>query len=143
MGMDSFFLQKKDTLNLDRQVSTLLTVFQSLHYSYHIWSSDNCYCSISINEESTNKGLVLHIYGTPNPLVEGEYDWIAPNLEPTLLFEDITLREDMVLNVLSNYIQKYPDGVFYNEMEWFYTKEDIERIQCKAAQDWCYLKPED
>ena len=45
----------------------------------------------------------------------------------------------MVLEILFEYLKFHPDDIFYNEVEWDYTKRDIDEIYLKPSKkDWWY-----
>ncbi len=140
-----YISSEKNTIDLDEQVSALTSILKSLGYLYHIWKdNDTTYCSIGITErKEPMRGIVLYVYGESDPLFEHDYDWIEHDLSTALLFEDVSNREDMLLEILFRYSLLHPQGYFYNESDWFYSSSDIQCIY-KSGQweNWCYLKPQ-
>lgn len=70
------------------------------------------------------------------------FSWVTPNLYAAILIEDIFDSEDSILKILHMYLKIHPDEYFYAETDWFYDKDDIDRIY-KSSEwyHWCYRKP--
>lgn len=70
------------------------------------------------------------------------FSWISPNLYVAILIEDLFDSEDSILEILHEYLQIHPDEYFYAEENWFYNKDNIEKIHESGKWfHWCYKKP--
>ena len=58
---------------------------------------------------------------------------------------NISENEKSVLKILYEYFKLYPNEYFYSEEEWFYDKNNIERIYFENPYDskWCYRNPKE
>lgn len=145
MGLSGMILRKTKELELKKTKKRVISILESLGYTCYLWNEDlkgEDYCSISVNERPYERGFVMWLYGKPDLYDQEEFKWIDSNLNQVINIEDITDREDMILKFLHKYFKYYPNDYFNNEMEWFYTKEDIDRIYDGSDWEyWCYKKP--
>lgn len=59
-----------------------------------------------------------------------------------MIIEDISDCEKILLDFLYEYLKLNPEDYFYDEEEWYYTYEDIERIKKNVFDPaWCYKNP--
>ena len=130
---------------MDRGLYYLFGIFDSLAYEYYDWdevSKGKHYNSISVGKRESSiddESLIIYIYNTFDPKESIQFNWIGEKLNLIILIENISECEDMVLEILFEYLKFHPDDIFYNEMEWYYTKRDIDEIYLKPSKkDWCY-----
>ena len=138
-------LPKKADINLPTLKSELFGIFDSLAYEYYDWDEvlkGKHYNSISVGKRESSiddESLIIYIYNTFDPKESIQFNWIGEKLNLIILIENISECKDMVLEILFEYLKFHPDDIFYNEMEWYYTKRDIDEIYLKLSKkDWCY-----
>lgn len=60
----------------------------------------------------------------------------------TIIIEDIEECEKILLDFLYEYFKLNPEDYFWNELDWYYTYDDIMRIkQTEFDSSWCYKNP--
>ena len=145
MGLSGMILRKKADINLKKLKSELFGIFDSLAYDYYYWdeaSKGKHYNSISVRKKESSiddESLIIYMYNTFDPKESIQFNWIDEELNLVILIESISECEDMVLEILFKYFKFHQDDIFYNEMEWYYTKKDIDEIYLKPSKkDWCY-----
>ena len=69
----------------------------------------------------------MYLYELQNSKENWHINWIDNNLTEIVIIEDIKYSE-MILEILHKYMQIHPDTIYYTEMDWYYTKEDIDKI---------------
>lgn len=85
---------------------------------------------------------LMYLYSDDN-WVE-RFNWIAEGakLIRVMIIEDISDCEKILLDFLYEYLKINQEDYFYDEEEWYYTYEDIERIKKNAFDPaWCYKNP--
>ena len=72
------------------------------------------------------------------------FDWVLKdgNLIRAIIIEDIAGCEKILLDFLYEYLKLNPEDYFWNELDWYYTYEDIVKIRSKEFDSiWCYKNP--
>lgn len=145
MGISGMVLRKKADMDLYNLKNEMFEIFDSLSYEYNDWnemSEGKPYNSISVRKKSAStddESFIIYLYNTFDPKESIQFNWIDEELNIIILIESISECEDMVLEILFKYLKLYPSDIFYNEMEWYYTKKDIDEIHLKPSRrDWCY-----
>ena len=72
------------------------------------------------------------------------FEWIhkGKNLIRSIIIEDFSGCQKMLLDFLYHYLTLNPYDYFWDEYEWYYSYEDIVKIkQMKFDPDWCYKNP--
>ncbi len=146
MGSSGMVLRKTKELELKKTKKRVISIIKSLGYAYDICNEDldvEGYCTISIgNNLNFDRGFVMWLYGKPDLADQDNFKWIDSDLNQVINIEDISGRIDMILKFLHKYFKYYPNDYFNNELDWFYTKEDIDRIYNGSDWEyWCYKKP--
>lgn len=134
-------LKKKENIGFSKLRDDMITIVKLLGYNCYEWEGTN---SISVDENpdmDSEKGFVMYVYEEYDPLDKGNFDWIEKDLGQVVNIESISGCEDMILRILYEYFKIYPDDYFYNEMSWYYDKNDIIKIyESSSWDDWCYVK---
>ena len=149
MGISGLFLKKVSWFNSKKTLKDVKEILNTLNFAY-------CIDSVSTNEDSYNLGIndpvcksdfCMYIFDNPKTeyLEDDNFSWISPNLYTAILIEDISENEKSVLKILYEYFKLYPNEYFYSEEEWFYDKNNIERIYFENPYDskWCYRNPKE
>lgn len=85
---------------------------------------------------------LMYIYSDDDCL--DRFDWILKggHLIRSIIIEDIGDCEKILLDFLYEYLKLNPEDIFWDELDWFYTYEDIVKIKQKEFNPyWCYEKP--
>ena len=72
------------------------------------------------------------------------FDWILKDghLIRAVIIEDFDGCEKILLDFLYEYFNLNPEDYFWDELNWYYTQEDIEKSkQEEFDSDWCYKNP--
>ena len=57
-------------------------------------------------------------------------------------FPDYSDQQDLILAMVRELMQRYPQAVFWTTLDWFYTKEDIDNIwQQPFDEEWPFKPP--
>mgnify|MGYP004547459025 FL=1 len=128
MGISGMFLRKITNERLSLIKKEIIDILESLSYNYYDWNENlkgENYCSISVDYNEC--GFIMYLYELQNSKENWHINWIDNNLTEVVIIEDIKYSE-MILEILHKYMQIHPDTIYYTEMDWYYTKEDIDKI---------------
>lgn len=128
MGISGMFLRKITNERLSLIKKEIIDILESLSYNYYDWNENlkgENYCSISVDYNEC--GFIMYLYELQNSKENWHINWIDNNLTEIVIIEDIKYSE-MILEILHKYMQIHPDTIYYTEMDWYYTKEDIDKI---------------
>ena len=128
MGISGMFLRKITNERLSLIKKEIIDILESLSYNYYDWNEnlkEENYCSISVDYNEC--GFIMYLYELQNSKENWHINWIDNNLTEVVIIEDIKYSE-MILEILHKYMQIHPDTIYYTEMDWYYTKEDIDKI---------------
>ena len=133
MGISGMFLRKINGEKLSVVKKELIEILNELHYSYYDFKNDENgkdYCIVSIDnglQGNNQKSFVVYLYGLYNAKENWKLKWINNNLRCVIDIEDIKDCNEMIIEILHRYMKLHPDTIYYTEMDWFYTKEDIDK----------------
>lgn len=85
---------------------------------------------------------VMYLYSNDDCL--DRFDWILKNghLIRAVIIEDFDECERILLDFLYEYFKLNPEDYFWDELDWYYTQEDIVKLKQKEFNsDWCYKNP--
>ena len=122
------FLRKITNERLSLIKKEIIDILESLSYNYYDWNENlkgENYCSISVDYNEC--GFIMYLYELQNSKENWHINWIDNNLTEVVIIEDIKYSE-MILEILHKYMQIHPDTIYYTEMDWYYTKEDIDKV---------------
>ena len=128
MGISGMFLRKITNERLSLIKKEIIDILESLSYNYYDWNENlkgENYCSISVDYNEC--GFIMYLYELQNSKENWHINWIDNNLTEVVIIEDIKYSE-MILEILHKYMQIHPDTIYYTEMDWYYTKEDVDKV---------------
>lgn len=128
MGISGMFLRKITNERLSLIKKEIIDILESLSYNYYDQNENlkgENYCSISV--DYNEYGFIMYLYELQNSKENWHINWIDNNLTEVVIIEDIKYSE-MILEILHKYMQIHPDNIYYTEMDWYYTKEDIDKV---------------
>jgi len=147
MGLDGLILRKKDKMNLEETKDLMISILERLSYSYSMSEEKNkrgrkyYFCGVG-EYRGSEKGFVMYLEGESDPPDRNYEEWIDSDLGKVLHIEDISGSEDMILKILYEYFKVNPNDYFYNILDWYYTKKEIDRIyNSDDWEDWPYKNP--
>ncbi len=129
MGVSGMFLRKINGEKLSIVKKEIIDILNSLHYRYYDWNEDKNgedYCSISVDKNEI--GFIMRLYGLNDCKENWHINWIDNNLNCVVDIEETWNCEEIILEILHKYMQLHPDTIYYEEMNWYYTKEDIDKV---------------
>jgi len=145
MGISGMFLRKINGEKLPVVKKEIIQILNELHYCYYDWKNDEIgedYCIISVDnglEENNEKSFVMYLYGLYHAKENWKLKWISDNLQCVVDIEDIKYCNEMIIEILYRYMKLHPDTIYYDEMDWFYTKQDIDKnYMCCDHINWKY-----
>ncbi|WBW96122.1 hypothetical protein [Oceanirhabdus sp. W0125-5] len=96
------------------------------------------------NEVDTDNQFIMYAYNDVENMLDGIFDFIDEknNYQQCINIEDFRACK-MLLNFIYEYMKLNLYDIFYNELKWYYTFEDIEKIAKSEIFDseWCYKNP--
>ena len=151
MGISGLILRKLKKMNLEETKSTLTSIFDyygcsynaNLYtYNYKGYSYDYYFISVTFHKPKECR-FVMYVFGENIPeYKKGDFEWIDNDLASAINIEDISECEETLIRLLYEYFKYYPEDYFYDEFEWHYNKENINKIyKSKNIAGWCYRKP--
>lgn len=150
MGLSGILLKPKNDIQFDMILCQMKQIIHSLNLICHddIENSRNergeyQYTAISVMDNS-QRGFLMYVYNQSDDIFDTEFDWIQPGrkLNQIVNIENFHDCEDILLDLVYEYLKRNPNDIFYDECDWFYTYEAIKRIkQKKFDPDWCYQSP--
>lgn len=84
----------------------------------------------------------MQIYSNDDCL--DRFDWILSggHLIRAIIIEDFNECEKILLDFLYEYFKLNPEDYFWDELDWYYTQEDIIKLKKEEFDsDWCYKNP--
>ena len=146
MSVSGMFLKKVIFINPHKTLREIINIMDLLGFSYTIdpVTSESQGFQLGIHDPTCNSDFCMYILDKPKIeyMADDDFSWISPNLYVSILIEDLSDNEDSVLKILHEYLQIHPDEYFYTEENWFYNKDDIEKIyESGKWLHWCYKKP--
>lgn len=145
MGLTGSIFRKKDLLSFKETKEIAIKILKSLKYRIKLWNEDlkgKDYCTISVNKDDI--GFVMYIYGKVSAADEYNFSYIDSGITRAIDIEDVSRCEEMILLFLKEYFKYFPNDYFDDDLDWYYTKEDIDRAFKKGDfHEWCYKPPKD
>lgn len=159
MGLSGGFLKEKREIEYPQIMEDVIQIVENIGYihlcceryqgtregKFRIYYYD--YFTINILEdENSEKEFLMYIFGKEDEKYDSTFDWIRKGVDLThvINIEDFSGREDMLLRFAHEYLKKFPNDIFYDELDWYYTKEDIDEIMKRPFdKNWCYKNPKD
>lgn len=152
MGQSGIFLKEKQELVLEKLVESVKLALDKTGYLYLCeyesgWAANDkyeYYCMSVREDKGSEKGFLMYLYGKSKDVYDLEFDWIREGacLNQAVNIEDFYGCEDMLLRFAHEYLKIFPEDIFWDEMDWYYTKADIDYIVCgQYDENWCYMNP--
>lgn len=73
------------------------------------------------------------------------FEWMGRGgtLFRAIVIENISGRGEMLLRFVEEYLKLNPDDIFYDDLKWYYTKDDIDKIIEKKVdpKTWYCINP--
>ena len=154
MGLSGIFLKKRQEIEYPRIVEEIVSILNRIGYICYCeqdqftFSRINFDCSIItvLESENSEKQFLMYVHGQEDEIHGSTFDWIRKGgcLNPVINIENFHDCEDMLLRFAYEYFKKFPNDIFWDDLDWYYTKADIERIMNRPYdKDWCYKNPKD
>ena len=144
MGLTGSIFRKKELLSFKKTKKIAVKILKSLKYRVEILNEyiiEDDYCTISVNKND-NIGFVMYIYGKSSEADEYNFSYIDSGITRAIDIEDISECEEMILRFLKEYFKYFPNDYFDDDLDWYYTKKDIDEIFKNGDfHEWCYKPP--
>mgnify|MGYP005751707407 CR=1 FL=1 len=99
------------------------------------------------DEKILSRQLCVDIFDEPYNLKNNIFEWFDKS---KIFFEAIVVdyfdgNEDLLFKIMFAIVLKYPEAKLWIEEDWFYTLEDLKKIEKNKPfdMDWCYKNPKD
>lgn len=153
MGLSGIILKKKENTDIYKLISDVKKAAEEAGLEPRI----NSILSDSLDEEGvyTTANIantyedvlgaqqwLMYIYSNDDCM--DRFDWIVMEgqLIRAIIIEDIGECEEILLDFLYEYFKLNPEDYFWNELDWYYTHDDIARIKQREFDSaWCYKNP--
>ena len=140
MGLTGSIFRKKELLSFKETKIITIEILESLKYMVDIMDED--YFTISVNKDDI--GFVMYIYSKPHEADEYNFSYIDSGITRAIDIENISECEEMILRFLKEYFKYFPNDYFDDDLDWYYTKKDIdEAFKNGDFHEWCYKPPKD
>lgn len=140
MGLTGSIFRKKELLSFKETKTITIEILESLKYRVGIMNED--YFTISVNKDDI--GFIMYIYSKPHEADEYNFSYIDSGITRAIDIEDVSGCEDMILLFLKEYFKYFPNDYFDDDLDWYYTKKDIdEAFKNGDFHEWCYKPPKD
>jgi hypothetical protein len=105
--------------------------------------SEFCLSDIPLRD-CYERQICFGIADEPYPFKLVYFEWDSPNNEyfKTVVSSDFDGNEDLLFQVLLAVLIEYPDAKVWIEENWFYTLDDLKRINDSYHSRWCYMDPQ-
>ena len=137
MGASGYIFVKNNSYDVNKTMAFFENLFKTQGYYYFVdklKSDSEYYYHISISEYSGSDSWTI-IY------VDFERNDSQSEFENLIYFENIQ-SENLVLKILYEYFQKFPEGYFDGDSRWLFYKKDIEAIyKSYNWEAWVYCDP--
>ena len=98
------------------------------------------------DKDKDDNEFLMYAFNDIDDMIDGRYDFIdeKKNYQQCLNIESF-VSSKMLLKFIYEYMKLNRDDIFYDELEWYYTFEDIEKIVNMNTYDaeWCHKNPID
>ncbi|MGL4393729.1 MAG: hypothetical protein ACRCS8_00670 [Brevinema sp.] len=97
-------------------------------------------------DKDSSRQLCVDIFDEPYKFKYNSFEWFDESIS---FFESIVIdyfdrNEDLLFRIVHDLLKQYPKAKLWIEEDWFYTLEDLDKINNKAFnKDWCYKNPKD
>lgn len=151
MGLSGVFLKKRQEIEFPQIVEEITKMLNRIGYIYrceYVKSkfTNRDYCIITVLEKKNSEKQFLMYVFEQDEDEDTIFDWIRKGgcLNQVINIENFHDCEDMLLRFAYEYLNKFPNDIFWDDLDWYYTKADIERIMNRPYdKDWCYKNPKD
>ena len=138
MGLTGSILRKSEMLSFKKTKKIAIEILESLKYMVDIMDED--YFTISVNKDDI--GFIMYIYSKPHEADEYNFSYIDSGITRAIDIENISECEEMILRFLKEYFKYFPNDYFDDDLDWYYTKKDIdEAFKNGDFHEWCYKPP--
>lgn len=160
MGLSGIFLKRRQEIEYPQIMEDVIQMVENIGYIHRRceryqgttkgksekYEYDYDYFTINIIEsEHSEKEFLMYVEGKEDGF-EPSFDWIrqGADLYRIIYIENFQDCEDMLLRFAHEYLNKFPNDIFWDDLNWYYTKEDIDEIMKRPFdKDWCYKNPKD
>lgn len=156
MGLAGILLKKRELVDVQKIVNDLENSALQVGLEFRNGidcekNEDGSFNYLSANIANTFKEvehqqqMLMYIYNISDDDYLQEFDWIekGKNLIQIVNIEDFQGCEKILLDLLYEYFKLNPKDYFWNELDWYYTYDDIARIKKNEFDPtWCYQNPQ-
>ena len=143
MGQSAVLI-RDENIKLEDLISGVKQALDNLGYLYNEEPYEG-YTILYVreNQEYDDRQLLFYLLEKPrDKYVNYDYQWIKKGVMHVVTVDRFYDREDMLLKFVHAYLDIFPNDFFYDEMELYYTKADIDRIWSMPFDyTWCYKNP--
>ena len=153
MGLSGIILKKKEDTDIYKLIQDVKEAAEKAGLEPRIKSTlfesldgEGVYTTANIADTYEDilgaQQWLMYMYSNDDCL--DRFDWILKDghLIRAVIIEDFDGCEKILLDFLYEYFNLNPEDYFWDELNWYYTQEDIEKSkQEEFDSDWCYKNP--
>ena len=153
MGISGVLLKKKEKFNFDKLISDIKIAansaniicvdgieFQKQYYGPYQYVTLN----LRDVEGETDNDFLIYVYNDICDMIDGMFDFIdsEKNYQQCINIENFNGCK-MLFDFIYEYMKLNLDDIFYDELAWHYTFEQIEKIAKRDEFDlyWAFNRP--
>ena len=152
MGQSGIILKEKKDIIFEEILSNVKKALENAGYHYICDTEKGCFKSFEYesnticvqDRQNPERGYLMYLYGKSEEVYDTMFDWIKKGacLNQIISIEDFNNCEDMLLRFVYEYMKLSPNDIFYDELDWYYTKADIDKIVSNSFnKNWCDILP--
>lgn len=153
MGLSGILLKEKNKIIFNDLVDNIKIATKNANLEYILGgemeqNDDGSYEYITMNiidrKAENTRDFLMYIYNKSDSIYDNDFDWIRKEkyLNQIINIENFSECEDMLLKFVYEYLKLNKEDIFYDELKWYYTLEDIQKIHNSLFdKEWCYKPP--
>jgi hypothetical protein len=156
MGLSGMLLKQKDEIIPKKLIEDIKLAAQSAELILIVsdkthYKEDGSFDFTTANLANTfeemdgQEEFLMYICGKSENIFDAEYDFIIENgkLNRVVIIDEFHGSEKILLDFVYEYLKLNPNDIFWYDMDWYYSLDDIEIINGREFdRDWPYKKPD-
>lgn len=145
MGLSGLFLKRKEDLEFEKIWDMVQKILNKTGYVYDYHKKSE---QVTVYEYRYSDKYLMMYLPREEELKWNEgawFEWMGKgdSLFRAILIENISGRGEMLLRFVEEYLKINPHDIFYDDLDWYYTKDDIDKIIEKKVdpETWYCINP--
>ncbi|ADZ85421.1 hypothetical protein [Cellulosilyticum lentocellum] len=154
MGISGILLKNKDEMNFEKLIRDIkcaahqanIVCLEGLEFEKNNDGTYEYMTFILAEKEQDGNEFLIYAYNDTDDMIDGMFSFIneKKNYQQCINIESFKSTK-ILLDFIYEYMKLNKDDIFYDELNWHYTFEEIEYIANMGTYDaqWCYKKPQE